>query len=261
MKTHPDCIKTFLVTLFFSLMVLPMTLLAQTTGSISSNFNGTSIAGGRYLLFNAHITSVSFSGVAATAPSMVLEVKNIKATFTANSTNYVVQLPDSKMTFSNSASSATGNYIGSKWEITYPKSASNNPLISALMWPVPSTGLPGGINPVTMTADFYTNVGTITSLNWQWSAAVYTQAPSDPNALGILFLDGARQSGTPMNYRSYVTGGARGGGGSNYTGSWSATKSVTNIAVLVTPPTGFLSISRNYLFQGTVIPVGYTINR
>jgi hypothetical protein len=112
-----------------------------------------------------------------------------------------------------------------------------------------------------MTAEFYTNVGSVTSINWQWSAAVYTQAPSDPNQLGVIFLDGSRHAGTPMNYLSFVTGGARGGGGSNYTGSWSATGTASNIAVLVTPPTGALSVSKNVLVQGVIIPVGYTINR
>lgn len=231
------------------------------TTTISSNFNGTSIAGGRYILFNAHLTSLSWSSEATNAAEVTLFMKNIKATFTAGGTPYVVQLPDSDMKFSTGVTSASGSYVNSKWSMTFPKEASGSPLVSALMWPVPAAGIPGGTNPVTMSMDVYTSVNNISKLSWQWSAAVYTTAPSDPNSLGILFEDGARSSGTPMNYRSYVVGGARGGGGSNFTGSWSATGSINGAKAAVTPPTGSLKISRNVLVQGSIIPVGYSIDR
>jgi hypothetical protein len=34
------------------------------------------------------------------------------------------------------------------------------------------------------------------------------------------------QAGTPENFKQFVIGGARGGGGSNYTGSYSGTAAV-----------------------------------
>ena len=65
---------------------------------------------------------------------------------------------------------------------------------------------------------------------WQWSAAVYTSFTTDYNAVGVKAAEGptcqyanADHVGTPENYKSFVTGGARGGGGSNFTGSWSGT--------------------------------------
>jgi hypothetical protein len=61
------------------------------------------------------------------------------------------------------------------------------------------------------------------SIDWQWSAAVYSQFSDDYNDLGVLSVDGGRQSGTPTNFERFVLGGARGGGGSNFTGSNSAT--------------------------------------
>ncbi len=71
------------------------------------------------------------------------------------------------------------------------------------------------------------------TFSWQWAAAVYTRFDTDPDALGVKPVDDNKASvyhnsdhaGTPENFRSFVVGGARGGGGSNFTGSYSGTKS------------------------------------
>jgi SdrD B-like domain len=64
------------------------------------------------------------------------------------------------------------------------------------------------------------------SFSWQWSAAVYTYWPSDWNQAMIQPYHGNGQhADTPANkqvQRSLIQG-PRGGGGSNFTGSWSAT--------------------------------------
>lgn len=243
------------------LLLMPLACRAQTVTSIGSNFNGTAIAGTSYLWFNSHLTSVTFSGEAATAPEVILYVKNAKVTFSSSGVNYVIGIPDSKIIFSSAAVTSSGTFGDGKWQVTYPKSAGGNSFLGGLMWDVPDTGLIGGTNPVTWTADVATNIGSVSSLKWQWSAAVYKQAPVDPNALGVQWAEGTRSSGTPHNYVAYVTGGARGGGGSNYTGSWSATKEATNLAVSpeITLPVGTLNIARSVEVKGTVIPVGYQI--
>lgn len=72
------------------------------------------------------------------------------------------------------------------------------------------------------------------NLQWQWAAAVYTSFNSDNNALGVKPVDDTKASlyknsdhaGTPENFKTRVTGGATGGGASNYTGSYSGTGSV-----------------------------------
>jgi hypothetical protein len=72
------------------------------------------------------------------------------------------------------------------------------------------------------------------SLQWQWAAAAYTSFNSNNNALGVKPVDDNKASvyknsdhaGTPENFKSKVTGGATGGGGSNYTGSYSGTVAV-----------------------------------
>lgn len=100
---------------------------------------------------------------------------------------------------------------------------------------VPASGLPGGINPVTWSGTFFSAASVPLSVNWQWAAAVYTQLnATNYNALGVKAVDdnhflpyqNADHAGTPENFKSYVTGGARGGGGSNYTGGLSGTASV-----------------------------------
>jgi hypothetical protein len=66
-------------------------------------------------------------------------------------------------------------------------------------------------------------------VQWQWAAAAYTSFGTDDNTLGVKPADGfggSDHAGTPENYKHFVTGGARGGGGSNFTGSYSGTGSI-----------------------------------
>ena len=71
---------------------------------------------------------------------------------------------------------------------------------------------------------------TALSFSWQWSAAVYTYWPSDWNVALIQPYHGNGPTGsqhadTPDNtqVQKSLIQGPRGGGGSNFTGSWSAT--------------------------------------
>jgi SdrD B-like domain len=64
------------------------------------------------------------------------------------------------------------------------------------------------------------------SFSWQWSAAVYTYWPSDWNQAMIQPYHGnGLHADTPNNkqVQKSLIQGPRGGGGSNFTGSWSAT--------------------------------------
>ncbi len=71
--------------------------------------------------------------------------------------------------------------------------------------------------------------------SWQWAAAIYSQFSTDYTALNVKAVDdnhfgpnaNSDHAGTPETDKSFVLGGARGGGGSNWTGSYSATGSVT----------------------------------
>jgi hypothetical protein len=86
---------------------------------------------------------------------------------------------------------------------------------------------------ITWSGDFHTDTAGI-SVSWQWAAAVYTEFTSDMSGIQVKTVDdnhadvyqNSDHAGTPENFKDFVIGGARGGGGSNWTGSYSGTASV-----------------------------------
>jgi len=79
------------------------------------------------------------------------------------------------------------------------------------------------------------------SVKWKWGAAVYSTFSADYNALAVKAthqnacgITNGDHAGTPEGtdtssgepFKKFVIGGARGGGGSNFTGSWSGTTAV-----------------------------------
>ncbi len=195
------------------------------SSTISSDFNGTSINGGNYIWFNSHL---KLSG--QTKNPTIINIDGGVISFTANGLNYSFPVPKTQIVFSSSTTTASTffNAVSQTFLIQVPLSTSGDVFSGGFLLPVPSGGFPGGIKPVTWKANFSGNTGGL-SVAWQWSAAVYTSFSNDYNALGIASVDGSVQSGTPNNFKNFVTGGARGGGGSNTTGSNSSTGSVIPI--------------------------------
>ncbi len=199
--------------------------------SIQSNFNGTSIGGGSYLWFTSVL---KVNGLPTTGPTTVSCI-NQTIQFSVNGTNYVLGVPDAAVTFDPHATTATTRFDTSTaaWLTTVPSTIGGNTFLSALAVQVPSGGLPGGINPVTWSGTFRSTSSKM-SVNWQWATAVYTAFSTDFTSLGVKPVDDNKlsqyqnsdQAGTPENWKSFVTGGAQGGGGSNYTGGLSGTASV-----------------------------------
>lgn len=197
--------------------------------TISSNFNGTAIPAGSYIWFNSIVKT---TGIASDPTRLITRGGVIQ--FTANGQPFTVVVPDSVITYSSTTTSATTRYDPSanQWNTTVPTSFSGNAILTSVPLYVPS-GLPGGINPVNWTAHFYSDQSGI-SVQWKWAAAVYTTFSTDPNAAGAKPIDGnvsnpypnSDHAGTPENFKAYVIGGARGGGGSNWTGSYSGTASL-----------------------------------
>ena len=221
------------------------------TSAITSNFNGTAIAAGDFVWFNG-VTKVS--GLSA-SPTTIF-VTHATITFTANGKTYLVTVPDSEITFSTSTTLATTNFevlspeIGSPlgWDTDLPFSGlAGNDFLAAVTFKVPAGGLPGGIKNVIWQATFSSNRSGLT-VNWQWGAAVYTSFSTAYNSLGVKPVDDNKASqyknsdhaGTPENFKSFVIGGARGGGGSNFTGSYSGTGS----CALTIQPTTSLTVSQ-----------------
>lgn len=201
-----------------------------TQSSIASNFNGTPIAGGNYIWFNS-----VFKLKSPVPPGgLTIKFSDQAIVLQVSSTTTITLHPHKAIiTFSPTATEATTHYntVTNTWETTVPAGFGDNVFLSGLTFQVPAGGLPGGINPVTWSGNFAASDSA--SVEWQWGAAVYTSPfPNDHyNTIGVkpvhsTSLDAYHngdQAGTPENFKAYVIGGARGGGGSNWTGSYSAT--------------------------------------
>jgi hypothetical protein len=195
----------------------------------TSNFNGTSIQQSNIIWFNANFTA---SGVPSSGATVFFQNSTIE--FTANGVSYNAPVPNSVITFSPSVSCASVSFdtTNHQWIVTVPVSGSDEIFLSGLSFPVPSGGLPGGIKNVTWSGTFSSSTSGISD-QWKWGAAIYTSFGADYNSLGVkpthqnaCNLNNGDHAGTPENFKSNVVGGATGGGGSNWTGSWSGTQSV-----------------------------------
>lgn len=231
-------------------------IVPSTFSSIASNFNGTAIPAGSSVWFSS-VLKVSGLGSSPTT----LHVTGQTVSFKVNVTTFSLPVPDSTLTFSPSTTTGTTDFVGGQWVSNLPKTYSGNAFLGGFTldlannpYGVPN-GLPGGIKPVTWSGNFSTDTAGV-SLNWQWAAAVYRSFSDDYEALGVKPLDGSGSvtvynnsdhAGTPENFKAYVTGGARGGGGSNYTGSYSGTAKVTPEVAVATPASlsGFVYSDEN----------------
>jgi len=199
----------------------------STASSITSNFNGTAIPGGDYIWFTAVLTLTG--SYPHTSP-----VDIFMSGSTLTSSAFSLAVPNAEVMFSPSGTYAGTAYSPTGWTTLTPFGTSGDTFLAAVEYQAPAGGLAGNSLPVTWTADFSTNTPGVT-LNWQWAAAVYTTLSPDYNALDVQPTDDNHASpynssdhaGTPELFKSDVIGGARGGGGGNYTGSYSATASVT----------------------------------
>ena len=190
---------------------------------ISSNFNGTAIPGGDYIWFNAVL---NVKGRSNNEEATILFTNQ-----TIQMGGLTVAVPDGVVTFSASATTATTVWDSgtNTWETTVPANYNGNVFLSGLGYQVPSGGMRGGTNPVDWSGTFEPSVTGLT-FQWQFAAAVYTTFGSN-DAIGVKPIDANNGSaymnsdhaGTPENFKNSVTGGARGGGGSNWTGSYSGT--------------------------------------
>lgn len=209
---------------------------AQT--SIASNFNGTPINRGDFIWFNANFTA---KGVPSTGANVFFQNSTIQ--FTADQA-YNSAVPNAQITFSPAVSCATTSYnpVTNTFTTTVPVSGSDEIFLTGLAFPVPSSfANAGGL--VNGNVVWQGTIGSDTagvSVGWKWGAAVYTTFSTDYNALQILPAHGnscspggGDHAGTPegrtpsgLSFILFVVGGARGGGGSNFTGSWSGTQNV-----------------------------------
>ena len=208
------------------------------TATNSSNFNGTSVPAGSFIWFNANFkaNNVPQNGV-------TIDFTNGNISFTAGGTSHSLAVPNARITFSPSATCTSTSFDSATgtWETTVPVSGDDEIFLTGLAWPVPSGGLPGGANPVKFSGTYSseTNAPGL-SIEMKWGAAAYSSFTTDYNALQVKAghqtacgLSNGDHAGTPEGvnntntpWKKFVVGGARGGGGSNFTGSWSGTLSI-----------------------------------
>jgi hypothetical protein len=209
-------------------------LLAQTQSgcSISANFNGTPIPGGDYIWFNSVL---KVQGLDPQQPTTI-GFASMPISFSAGGTSLMIPVPAASITFVPNLALATTDFVAGAWSTNVPSSGlAGKVFLDAVALLVPAGGLPGGIKDVTWSGMFFSCTPGLT-IQWQWAASVYANAgflAGGYEGLGVKPVDDNQASsyknsdhaGTPENFRSFVIGGARGGGGSNFTGSYSGTSS------------------------------------
>jgi hypothetical protein len=131
--------------------------------------------------------------------------------------------------------------VNNVWRMTFPTTAmAGNIFFGGDAFKVPVAGLPGGIKNVDWKGTFTTDTAGL-NVSWQWHAANYSNFTSNYNSIAPKPTDDTSASiyknsdhaGTPEGtdsvsgklWKSFVVGGATGGGGANYTGSGSSTLS------------------------------------
>jgi hypothetical protein len=194
-------------------------------------FNGTTIAAGRTVWFN----SVLKLNGTVPAGDVVINFSGQKITIASLKT---FNLPDTRVTYSTSATSATTTFNSAlnRWETTIPKGlATKNAFLGGYAYLVPSPFKGDSTTyPITWSGTFGSPQGDV-NINWQWGAAVYTSfgagdalgvKPTDDNQASV--YKNSDHAGTPEAFKSPPpVGGATGGGASNFTGSYSGTAGVT----------------------------------
>jgi hypothetical protein len=203
----------------------------SSASSITANFNGTKIPAGDFLWFNSAIT---VAGLPKNAQATI-HVENGTIDFTSGGTPYHVAVPNGVILFTPGSKTAATSFDPSDndWDVNVPSGGTGDVFMSGVTLALPN-GLPGGIKNVTWSADFWSDTAGLT-VNWMWAAAAYKPGFSgDYNALNVKPVDNkdlsayhnGDQSGTPEAFKSLVVGGGTGGGGSNFTGNFTAAQKV-----------------------------------
>jgi hypothetical protein len=208
------------------------------TATNSSNFNGTFVPAGTYIWFNSNFKANNVPRNGAT-----IDFTSGNVSFTAGATSYSLAVPNARITFSSTASctSTTFDSGTNTWNTTVPVSGDDEIFLTGLTWPVPTGGLSGGANPVNFSGIYSSETDAPgLSIQMVWSAAAYSSFPTNYNALQVKAghqkacgQNNGDHAGTPegvdnsnIPWKSYLVGGPRGGGGSNFTGSWSGTLNI-----------------------------------
>jgi len=202
------------------------------TSSITNGFSGSWIQSGGSVWFTANFSAQGIPRAGAT-----VTFTNSTISFVANGVSYNLPVPNGQVIFSPSASTVTTtfNSLTNTWDTISPVSGDDELFLTALSWPVPAAGLPGGVNNVKWTGTFGASPSNVNiTIGWKWCAAAYSNFTSAYNTLGV-----KASHSYSCGYNNYKSGDHAGtcegndnnnnpwknhvcgGGNNNYTGSCS----------------------------------------
>lgn len=195
----------------------------------TQNFNGTAINKGDYIWFSS---VMSFPG---NQGGLKVQMTDSTIRFSDGSRNFKIKGPAMTAVLGSSKVRLkfdNDKRKGSQWTLRAPVNTAGNDYLNGIAYRV-TRALPGGIQNVTWSGKFFSKSG-VQQMHWQWGAAVYTRFSGKYQRLGVKALDdnhyppyNSDHAGTPERYKGFVTGGATGGGGGNYTGGLGPTINVT----------------------------------
>ena len=211
------------------------------SSEVSSNFNTTAIPSGSYIWFTA---VVSATGLSTNNP-VTIRFHDGEIRFGAGGVQHKLAVPDAKLSFEPNApvGAETGyNNHTNLWSTAIRTGTPGSFFLTGMVYRAPSNLT--GIGTVTWKGAFSTDTPGV-QISWQWSAAVYTNFGASLGSLNVKPCNGATCSqynnsnlaGTPELYKAYVTAGAMGNGGTNYTGT-------RTVAATLIPQTTFKHIDR-----------------
>jgi hypothetical protein len=184
------------------------------------SWNGFTAPAGSVVWINAHI-----SGPSNVPTNTITTVVFTGVNLVVNTTSYA--LPNGTIVF-NPATSTPNTVVNAdgSWTTTVNPSQSGDIFFVGQAIPVDSNLENGGHGNTGSTLSFTTNSSdSDLDFQWQWGAAVYTSWPGNAAANIAPVPTNGLQSGAPQNQavQKDLIQGPRGGGGSNFTGSWSGT--------------------------------------
>src|SRR5204863_9610602 len=161
--------------------------------------------------------------------------------FTANNVPYTLSVPNARIRFDATVTSASTQFVNNVWETVVPRSYTSDVFMSGLSYLIP-VNFPGNYMNVKWTADISIDKSGI-SLGWRWGAAAYSSFAGH-GGINVKPINGSTQNpyanadraATPENFKSFIVDGARGTGGTNYTGSFTAFSTATCITNPIPPP-------------------------
>lgn len=215
---------------------------SNVTTSLTNNFNTTPILAERTLWLSSVLKVSNLDNMTRT---VTLNFDYSTLSINISGTIFTQDVPAATVIYSPTATNATTVYdaVNGKWVTTVPMSQDNtNVFLSGVSLKVPMA-VPGSLSGVTWSGRFMSDTPGVSVTAWKWAAAVYTTFNKDYNVIGVKATDSSTftpylnsdKAGTPENYKTYVTAGATGTGGTNYVGAYSSNGSVIPAAFFRDP--------------------------